>query len=342
MPDLDEDVLRQLMLRSTDDLFAPPAAAAAAIRHQRRRRMRTRVLGVAGTAAAAGLAIGTLASSSGSGARPAQASPGAGARTAQASRGGSAKASQAAPAAPTAAHATLLSLSVAAAKTPRPSGRYVILTQMTYTVDSASAQGGKGSAIGPTTDVINTVTGGGLEYQDITIVGLDQPKPPSVLIASPGNNPTNAQLDAMPTDPKALRAFLLAQWKQQNQPPAPDANFKTPIGWTTDAHVFDQAANLLFEPNLSPALRAAAYEVLAATPGVIVNKDATDSSGRPAVEISRLDSDGYTDIEAFEDPATGATFETTWIGSGELDEDLYQSITYANAIPPNPYKAHKG
>ena len=51
MPDLDEDVLRQLLLLSTDDLFAPPVAAANAIRRQRRRRMRTRALGVAGTAA---------------------------------------------------------------------------------------------------------------------------------------------------------------------------------------------------------------------------------------------------------------------------------------------------
>jgi hypothetical protein len=108
-------------------------------------------------------------------------------------------------------------------------------------------------------------------------------------------------------------------------------------GWTDDAHIFDQATNLLFEPNLSSDLRAALYKVLAATPGVVVNQDAKDSSGRPAVEISRPDTDGYTDIEAFEDPTTGATLETTWIGFGELDEDLYQSITYTDTIPPDPY-----
>ena len=37
MPDTDEDILRQLMVRSTDDLFAPPAAATAAIKRQRSR-----------------------------------------------------------------------------------------------------------------------------------------------------------------------------------------------------------------------------------------------------------------------------------------------------------------
>jgi hypothetical protein len=97
--------------RSTDDLFAPPAAAAEAIRRQRRRRMRTRVIGVAGTAAAAGLAVGTLASSSGQGARPAQAG-----------RGGSPATSQAVPARLTAAQKTLFGLSAAAAglSGPRP------------------------------------------------------------------------------------------------------------------------------------------------------------------------------------------------------------------------------
>ena len=73
LPETDEDILRQLMIRSTDDLFAPPAAATAAIRRQRRHRLRTRVIGGAGTAAAAGVAVGVLVSS-GPGPRPARAS----------------------------------------------------------------------------------------------------------------------------------------------------------------------------------------------------------------------------------------------------------------------------
>ncbi|MGH3216004.1 MAG: hypothetical protein ACRDL9_15695, partial [Trebonia sp.] len=63
MPEvLDEDILRELMVRCTSDLFAPPGAADAAIRRQRRRRLRTRALTAAGTAAAAGIAVGTMAS----------------------------------------------------------------------------------------------------------------------------------------------------------------------------------------------------------------------------------------------------------------------------------------
>src|SRR6516164_7397828 len=123
MPDLDEDILRQLMFHATDDLFAPPAAAGEAIKRQRRLRTRKRALSAAGTAAAAGLAFGVMASASGKGA------PG-GVRLDQ---GGSP--SSAPPVRLTAAQQALFSLSAAAAKTPRPSGRYVVLKEQTTTID---------------------------------------------------------------------------------------------------------------------------------------------------------------------------------------------------------------
>ena len=44
MPDIDEDVMRELMIHSTADLFARPAATAEALRRQRQHRLRTRVL----------------------------------------------------------------------------------------------------------------------------------------------------------------------------------------------------------------------------------------------------------------------------------------------------------
>ena len=81
------------------------------------------------------------------------------------------------------------------------------------------------------------------------------------------------------------------------------------------------------------------YKVLAATPGVIVKTGTTDSSGRPAVEISRYDTWAKQDVQTFEDPATGATRESAWIGpSGSVAEDLYLSTTYTNTIPADPYK----
>ena len=117
--------------------------------------------------------------------------------------------------------------------------------------------------------------------------------------------------------------------------------FRLPVGpqATDDDLVFGQAADLLWEPDLSPALRAAVYKVLAATPGVTVTRGAADSAGRPAIEISRVDQVAKDKVATFENPKTGATLESAWLEpSGELLEDLYQSISYTNRIPANPYQ----
>jgi hypothetical protein len=175
MPDLDEDILRQLMFRATDDLFAPPAAASEALKRQRRLRMRKRALSAAGTAAAAGLAAGALASASGSG------GPG-GARLTQNSAPGSEPAIRL-----TAAQQALFSLSAAAARTPRPSGRYVVLTERS--ISTGISGGTKGSESGGKTSVIDTISGGGVTYQDITVSGAPgTPTPPGVLKAGPGTS----------------------------------------------------------------------------------------------------------------------------------------------------------
>jgi len=328
MPDIDDDVMNQLMIQSTADLFAGPAATAQALRRQRQHRLRTRVLGVTGIAAAAGLAVGTLAIPSGG-----------------ASSAGTTHIAQL-----TAAQQTLYGLSAAAASFDRPAGRYVVMTEKSIDIANGS---GNDDEVGPKTDVIDTLTGGGVTYQDIKVTGDNgDPQPPVVLQAAKGTSPTTRQLDAMPTSPAKLRAFLLAQAKQQltqayaweaqqakkagKKIPAPLPKGPTP---TDNDLVFEQAAGLLWEPNLSPALRAALYKVLADTPGVQVKTGARDSSARPAVEISRTDQVAKAKVETFENPKTGATLESAWIEpSGELLEDLYLSITYTNHIPANPYQ----
>jgi hypothetical protein len=253
----------------------------------------------------------------------------------------------------TAAQRVLFSLSVAAAATPRPDGRYVVLSEQAISVDPNGTATPTREA-GGKTSVIDTVTGGGLEYQDITVTNGDgTPVPPGMLTAPPGSSPTSAQLDAIPASPAALRAYLLAQARQQQEQAqklieqlrkrikhgaVPSPRFKQRPE-TPDDLVFEQAANLLWEPNLSPALRSALYKVLAATPGVAVRTGAHDSSGRPATVISRLNSVARDDAEVFVDPKTGTTLESAWVGPGvSLAEDLYESISYKNTIPPNPYQ----
>jgi hypothetical protein len=209
MPDIDEDVMRELMLRSTADLFAGRGATAEALRRQRQRRVRTRVLGVTGIAAAAGLAVGTLTTGSGAagpGARPAASSTG--------SSTGGIKAAQL-----TDAQRTLYGLSAAAAARPLgPAGRYVVLAEKS--VDIAVESGDRETV--PKTSVIDTVTGGGVTYQDNTVSGSD-PQAPAVLKSPAGTSPTSAQLDAMPTDPAKLRAVLLVQRSSSSPSPTPNS-----------------------------------------------------------------------------------------------------------------------
>ncbi len=334
MPDIDEDIMRELMFRSTADLHARPAAALAAVKRQRQRQLRTRVLTVTGVAAAAGLAAGVIVIPSGG--QPAPSTVGAvgAAQTVQL----------------TAAQKTLYGLSAAAAAMSRPGGRYVVMSEKSFDIANGS---GNDNEVGPKTSVIDTLTGGGLEYQDIKVTGNNgDPQPPAVLQAAAGTSPTTRQLDAMPTSPAKLSAFLLAQAKQQlaqayaeeqQQAKKAGKNIPAPIPRgpqpTDNDLVFEQAGDLLWEPHLSPALRAAVYKVLADTPGVQVRSGVTDSSGRPAVEISRTDQVSKVKVETFENPRTGATLESAWgEPSGEFLEDLYLSITYTNHIPPNPYQ----
>jgi hypothetical protein len=332
MPDIDEDVMRELMFRSTADLHARPRATAMALKRQRQHRTRVRVLGVTGVAAAAGLTAGVLAIPSGA---HTAVNPGGTAQTVQL----------------TAAQQTLYGLSATAAGIARPAGRYVVLSEKS--IDVAHGKSVNLSEIGPKTSVIDTLTGGGVTYQDITVRGAKgTPQPPAALPGVKGTSPTSAQLDAIPTSPAKLRGFLLNQAKTQlsqayaeEAVQAKKAGKKIPTPFpkgpqpTDNDLVFEQAADLLWEPHLSPALRAGLYKVLAGTPGVQVKNGATDSAGRPAVEISRLDQVAKANVETFENPKTGATLETAWAEpSGELIEDLYLSITYTNHIPANPYQ----
>jgi hypothetical protein len=62
MPGIDEDIVRELMQRCTDDLHAPSTVTARVIRRQRHRRLRNRALGAVVTGAAAGTAFAVVVS----------------------------------------------------------------------------------------------------------------------------------------------------------------------------------------------------------------------------------------------------------------------------------------
>lgn len=313
MSELDEDLLRDLMHLSTDDLHAPSAVAAAIVGHHRRRRVRNRILGLTATAAAAGLAAGAFTISGGAH------SPGA----------------DAAPVVHlTAAQLTLYDLSEAAATTPTRTGLYVVQREKSTDYQNGVMQTAEKIS------VINTLTGGGVTYQDYnTVPGLTPA--PNELTSPSGSTLTQAQFDALPTGTAALRAYLLVQGEQEGEPDGSTAaTTPEPSPETSDDLVFTQATGLLWSPQLSPALRSALYKVLAATPGVIVKTGTKDSAGRSATEISRFDAVADMEFETFEDPATGATLQSVVSTPHDINgygSDLYQSITYTSTIPPNPY-----
>jgi hypothetical protein len=311
MPGIDEDILRELMHRGTDDLHAPAAVTVGILRRHRRRRLRNRALSVAAAGAAAGTVFAVVASASGVAPRPASG------RTATA------------PALRvTAVQAALYRLSSAAAGVPRPTGRYVELTEKQ---DNYSR-----------TSVLDSLTGDVWTYQRGAGV-------PAELPVARRDSPTEAAFDAMPTEPSALRALLLTQAKQeQAQAVAEERRMMAAHGkkgvvgpqprLTDDDWAFEQATTMLWNPLVGPDLRSALYKVLADTPGVRVDSHARDAIGRPAVEISRYDRATGVDDQTFQDPSTGAVLETAFFyRNGTTGTDLYKSVTSSDTLPPNPY-----
>jgi hypothetical protein len=114
--------------------------------------------------------------------------------------------------------------------------------------------------------------------------------------------PTNLQ--ALPTDPAALRALLDAR-KIEGGPPGP-------------AEDFVQIGDRSRETDASPALRAAIYKVAAAIPGVEVLGPARDRAGRLGIGLAYKTS-GARDELIF-DPRTSALL-------GELDTDASGRLT---------------
>jgi len=323
MPRTDEDILRAVMRRCTEDVHAPASIAAQVVSRQRRRDRRGRILTLTATTAALGTAAGVVALVP----RPAAQSPGL---------------HHTSPAITlTAAQRTLYRLSSVAASAPQGQGRYVVMREIQDHYKKMS--------------VIDSVTGDVWTYQQGAGV-------PAELPVARHDSPTQAQFAAMPTDPAALRALLISQYDQQEKQAqaAMAAQLKQknkilrgahrpvikPLKLTADDKVFEQANLLLWNPLVAPALRSAVFKVLAATPGVQVNSHARDSLGRPAVEISWFDRVTSVTLATFEDPSTTRVLEQTDTStpasvnghSSSTGRDLYLSTTRTRTVPPNPYR----
>ncbi|NUT35730.1 MAG: CU044_5270 family protein [Hamadaea sp.] len=90
---------------------------------------------------------------------------------------------------------------------------------------------------------------------------------------------TYAELQALPTDPVALEAYLVKLDKEASGPGSPQD-----AGWRVEM-LFLQARVLLTQLPVSPATRAAAYRMLADQPGLTLTENVTDARGRTGVGV---------------------------------------------------------
>jgi hypothetical protein len=237
----------------------------------------------------------------------------------------------------------LASVSVATAPAE---GRYVVLAE----TDTETGLAGESER----TSVIDTQTGASTTYQRAAPLDDQAPDPtytdiPAVLTEGPDPTSTEAWYSALPTDPSALRAKLLAVAKQQQaQAVAETDEQAAKVGKTLpagdgqpmlsdDDYVYQEADTLLWSPLVQPALRSALYKVLAATSGFTITSDATDPSGRPAIAMVRHYT-GVTETDTtYEDPATGAVLAQIWQGGSDTITAVYKPVTSSDTVPVNPY-----
>jgi hypothetical protein len=121
----------------------------------------------------------------------------------------------------------------------------------------------------------------------------------------PGTFPTEGDLSGFPTDPDALRTFLLLRSASDGASPRPDVT-PAPGVPLEDGQLWLAIQDYLGSTqylNATPELRAAMLQVLAHDPMVRVASGAMDPLGRPA---STLRFHAYdADVTVFVEPTTG-------------------------------------
>jgi hypothetical protein len=126
-------------------------------------------------------------------------------------------------------------------------------------------------------------------------------------------------LAALPTDPAALRALLIKR-----------GDTDEPVDW----QLFVSAQQLVTELPVSPAVRSAAFRMLAEVPGVRLIGDVKDQRGRPGVAIGyqRNGNEARLIVDAAQGRALAAE---SWHGRTLLGYQVIIDAGYTNANPPS-------
>ncbi|MEV5412554.1 CU044_5270 family protein [Thermopolyspora sp. NPDC052614] len=114
-----------------------------------------------------------------------------------------------------------------------------------------------------------------------------------------GRNVSVADLQTLPSDPAELKRYLLRGYQGH------DTESNTPQD--ADSWLFQVTARLLRDMPVKPAVRAAAYQMLAGLDGVRSLGEVTDAMGRDGLGIARTERrpDGQVERWLIIDPATG-------------------------------------
>ena len=146
---------------------------------------------------------------------------------------------------------------------------------------------------------------------------------------------TIAQLAELPTDPKALKAWLLKRFKKEG-------NLEP-----TDYSLFWSGRHLVFDLPVSAQVRAAAYRMLADVKGVRFLGPATDQRGRSGMAVAYVrqgDFGSWGQTRLIVDPRTGqALAQESWnLGKGKsagstgrlMSYELVLSAGFRDDAPP--------
>jgi hypothetical protein len=124
-----------------------------------------------------------------------------------------------------------------------------------------------------------------------------------------GEDLTADQVRGLPSDPAALKAWLIGVIKKQDVPHGTNVELGESI--------FNGVMNLLFQNPITPQVRSAAYKVLAGLPGVTSLGAVEDAKGRNGVAVAittndtveeqRADSGGPYQISLIFNPDSGQT-----------------------------------
>lgn len=149
------------------------------------------------------------------------------------------------------------------------------------------------------------------------------PEPRRAILGKPGSS--TGRPIPLPTDPAKLRAALLAGQGSSHYSGPPQQV------------LYAEIREVLISP-ATPALRAAAYQVLAGLPGIQMKPGVRDPAGRPGTALWL----GSPDQIMIVDPATGMLLADEWIATGPhgvyapgtvTQYALWQKVGWSNRIP---------